>query len=133
MNFKKIFTSDFFFTIDIAKLHRTDWVVFIVGALLIAVGLFISILRRNKANPYSKSVLSRLSRLFITIGLLELLWFLFRFEAVKWFGTRFTAALVLLIGLIWLAAILKDYFKNHKKRTTEWEKEQLKLKYLQQR
>ncbi len=132
MNYlKKIFTTEFFFQLNTATMQRSDWAVLIAGAVLVAAGLLFIVIQRTKQNPFTKSILSRVAKLFITIGLLELFWCLVRYEAVRWFGTRFAAAVVLLIGLIWAGFILKDYLKNHKSKTVAWEREQVKLKYLQ--
>jgi hypothetical protein len=133
IDWKQIVSPDFFFKIDRVRLHRSDWAVLIVGALLLIAGIMASVYKRSRQVPYAKILIARLVRLYITIGILFVLWFAFRYEVVRWFGTRFAAVLILVYGLVWLGFIAADYFKNYRPNKELWEKEQLKNKYLTQK
>ncbi len=133
IDWNKLFSYEFFFKIDRVRLHRSDWAILVVGAMLILAGVFASVYKRYRQVPYAKILLARLVRLFITTGILFGLWFGFRYESVRWFGTRFAAVIILAYGLTWLGFILVDYIRNYRPHKQLWEKEQLKNKYLVQK
>lgn len=133
IDWKKVFSSEFFLQIDRVRLHRADWLILILGAALVVSGLIVVLIKRSKTNPFAKKLLTRLTQMLVTTGFLEIIWFGLRYEAVRWFGTRVAAALVLAGGLVWLGFILNDFRKRFKKETEAWQKEQLKMKYLGQK
>jgi hypothetical protein len=133
IDWKKIFSEEFFFHIDRIRLHRSDWLVVIIGSLFIIGGVITTVIRRSKQNPFTRQFLLQLTKVFLTIGLLELVWFGLRYEAVRWFGTHFTAVLIFAGGMVWIGVILKKYFQTHKSQTESWQKQQLKMKYLSQK
>lgn len=122
---QKVFTSEFFFQIDRVRMHRSDWALFLIAALLILAGIGALWYKRMQVVPYAKNLLARLARLFFTIGVLLGFWFVCRFEAVRWFGTRFAAVLVIVYGIVWLWFVFWDYRKNYKPNKSGWEKEQI--------
>jgi len=81
-------------------------------------------------NPVDGKYRLKFYHLFLSIGLGEIIWYLCRYENAGFFGSHFVALFVVLIGIIWLMAILASVFKNYKTEKTTWEKEQVRLKYL---
>src|SRR6185503_20310234 len=129
IDWQKVFTKDFFFSIDRLQLHRVDWVVLYFGGALVLIWLVLWIVRRRLKNPISQQLVARVGKLMLTIGLLEALWFGLRYQNVVWFGTHVVAAGLGVIGLVWLIFIIKYYFTLYRIQRQSWEKEQTKLKY----
>lgn len=107
INFKDIqwhdlLTTDFWFDIDRSMLHLSDKLFLYGGGLLVILGIIALIVSRFLSNEFIKKVVKRVSKIFITIGLLEAIWFGLRMQYVQVLGFRFTALLIALAGLIWL-------------------------------
>jgi len=81
-------------------------------------------------NPIDTAFRNRFYRLFLTIGLIEVVWFGARYQNVRFFGTHFVAILVLLVGILWFIQIAVSMFRHYKVDKTAWEREQIKQKYL---
>lgn len=75
-------------------------------------------------------VIRKFKDLMLTVGLFGLVWFGIRYENTPIFGNRYWAALILLIGLVWLGFYLKFALVDYKKIKVEAERETLKKKYL---
>ncbi len=102
INWKVFSTSDFWFNVDRAGLHRGDYLILYAGIGLVAVGILLSLYSRFAKNEFLKKVAGQVATIFLTIGVLEALWFFFRDEYAKALGTKFTAAVVLAVGIVWL-------------------------------
>lgn len=130
MNIKSFFTQEYLFNINRVMLQRTDKVFLALGILLFVLAIVFKLAERMAPNSVDKYFRNRLYRVFLTIGLSEMVWFAARYENVSFFGSHFVALLIGLIGLVWLVFVAKDFIKNYKTRLLEWEKQQQKLKYL---
>lgn len=137
MNFKNInwgevFSKDFWFGIDRAVIHTSDKAFLYIGAGLVALAIITLIYARFSKNHFLGRVAVRFSKIFITIGLLEGLWYLLRIQYVAALGTR-TVALVLLIwGLVWAYFPIKYLLKNYKFDMEKAQREMSREKYLNQ-
>ena len=129
-NFKKLINLDYLFTINRVMLTRSDKVFLTLGIIGVALAVVLKIAARLAPTPADKRIRNRFYNLFLTIGLLEIAWYGARYEYIKFFGSHFVALLFLLIGLVWLIFIIADMAKRYRIERTEWEKEQVKLKYL---
>lgn len=134
INWSVFTTSRFWFGIDrFGGVSLTDKIILWFGAGLLALGIILLIYRVVSKNMLVKPALGRISSVFITVGLLEMFWFLLRAQFVNTLGTRFAALLVGLIGLGFLYSPVKYFFKHYKQDSANFEREQTKQKYLQQR
>ena len=131
IDWNKIFNKNYFLGLERGVLHRIDWAILFFGAWLVLVSIVVWFINRRSKNPVSKQFWNRLGKLFAVIGFLEAFWFLLRYENVQFFGARVTAIAFIVLGLIWLGFILKYYFSGYRVQKQSWEKEQVKLKYLQ--
>ncbi len=129
-DFKKLFNKEYLFSVNRVLLARSDKLFFIVGAVLIILAILLKVASIYAPNPIDKILRNKFYKLFLTIGVLEILWFGFRYENVPFFGSHFIALLILLIGLAWFIKLLISFIVNYKKDKLEWEKEQVKLRYL---
>ncbi len=107
LNFKKIFTPAYLLAVDSAMLHRSDWILLMIGIALTVVGIVTMLTGYYAPNHISRKLWRRLATLSLTIGLLELLWFGFRYENVTVLGTHALAFLILIVGAVWLYSIIK--------------------------
>ena len=101
-----------------------------LGGALVLLAIVFKIAAVLAPSPMDKKVRNKFYGLFLTVGLLELLWYLFRWQNARFLGTPFVAWLLILIGLAWLVFILVGFFKSYKSEKGNWEKEQARLKYL---
>ncbi len=130
MNLKPYFTSDYLFQANTSYISVQEKLFFFLGAILILAGVILKISAVMAPLPVDAKYRQKFYLLFLSIGLSELFWYLCRYENVQFFSSHFVAWLIILIGLIWLAALLVSLLKNYSKEKQNWEKEQLKLKYL---
>ena len=130
-DFKKLISSKYLFEIDTVLMHRSDHLFLIIGIALTAIGIVALLTGRFSSNQFSRKLWYRLSTLTLTIGILEMLWFGFRFEHIRGFGSHFAALAVLLVGVLWLIPIVKYRLTKYRTEIQSWKKEELKQKYLQ--
>ncbi len=135
INFKDIHPAQYFslrylFQVDRVVLHLSDWIFLGIGVGLVAAAIITKLFALFINHPVRKHLLDRFFKAFLFTGLVEALWFGFRYENANVIGTHFVALLVLLIGLLCLIPIIKYYFTKYSPEREQWDKEQLKLKYI---
>jgi hypothetical protein len=130
MNLKSFVSPQYLFQINSAYVSPQEKLFFLAGVILILLSIVLKIASVLAPNPVDGKYRQKFYRLFLSIGLAEIFWYLCRYENVMFFGTRFVAFLIILIGFIWFVAVLAGMFKNYKKEKIVWEKEQVRLKYL---
>jgi hypothetical protein len=81
-------------------------------------------------SPVDAKYRGKFFTLFFSIGLSEVIWYGFRVEYVTFFGSHLVAFLILLTGLIWFVVLVVKMIKNYSKEKQEWEKQQVRQKYL---
>lgn len=129
-----VWSSQFWFGIDRFKgVSMADKMILWFGVGLLAVGIVVLVYRLLSKNKLLKPTLGRISSVFITVGLIEMLWFVLRSQFVNTLGTRFTAVLIGLVGLGFLYSPIKYFLKQYSKDIEIYQKEELKNKYLQKR
>jgi hypothetical protein len=129
INWSQFATGDYWFGID-SVLHQTDKLFFYGGALLIIIGIIAISYARFAANQFLAKVARQVSKIFVTIGVLELLWFGLRYEVAQVIGTRFVAFLILLVGLIWLYYPIRYLISHYETDMTRARREASREKYL---
>lgn len=129
---KYIFSSEFLFFINRVIVERVDYgfLYFSLGLLVLGLVAWLFKRRYKRANPLLAGFFARLVNLFTTVGILGVLWFGVRYEAVRWLGTHFAFLLILLVALVWLGFILKYRLLVYPKERQKAEKEAIKNKYL---
>ncbi len=129
-NFQKLLTKDYLFKVNTVILLRSDKLFFVIGGVLVVLAIIFKIASLYAPNPVDKVLRNKFYRLFLTTGILEVIWFGFRFENVPFFGTHFVALLILLIGAAWFVKLVVSTIMHYKGDKVSWEKDQVKLKYL---
>ena len=130
MSFKEFFAVKSLFEINRVMIEPADKVLMSVGLALVLLAIIFKLAAAYAPTPVDKKYRSKFFNLFAWIGLLELVWFGARAQYVRFFGTRFTALLILLVGLAWFVPLVISSFKHYSEEKTQWEKDQVKAKYL---
>lgn len=130
INWKELITKQYWFGLDRGVVHLTDQIILYAGAALVLFGVILLIVKLISKDTLKKPQISRVSSVFITVGLLEMLWYVLRWQYVNALGSRFMAALIGVIGLMFLWKPIKYFLFSYRKDVVIQSKEQLKEKYL---
>ncbi len=130
INWKEVFSYDFIFGVDSSGLHKSDHWILYAGVALLTAGIILMLYRLMVKNVFLKKVARQFGNIFITIGVLEIIWYGLRFENTQALGSKFTALLFALIGLIWMYWPVKYLFTRYKTDMAEAERKVMRDKYL---
>lgn len=130
MNYKTLLTSDFWFQVDRSGLHLSDKIILWIAVGLVVLACLQFLGSRYVTRPFDKEILRKLAGATLWFGLLELLWFVFRYEYATMLGTHAAALVIALPFLIRIGYLKIKYLRNRKVALAIWQKEQVKLKYL---
>lgn len=110
---------------------ENEIVFFWVAVGLSVLGLLMQLLqRRIAAGSPRRFLLGRFIHLFLTTGVLLLLWAGAAREDIPWLQSSLVAWLLLLGFLVWLGFILRYQLKSYKAQLRAWQEQELKSKYL---
>lgn len=121
--------SKYFWFIQ-SSLQHSDYVFGFVCSGVVVLGIFLGLSKRFIDHKVQIKLLGKFSSLFLTMGLVGLLWFLLRYENTPIFGLRYWAGIIILIALVWLIFILKYWIFNFRSEVREYEHEQIKRRYI---
>lgn len=130
INFKNPISLDYLFNVNPTIASRSDKLFLMLGALAVVLAVAFKISAILALNPVDKKYRGKIFNFLVTVGIWEIVWFGFRYEHIYFFGSNFLAALGLLIGFFWLAIIVFKMVKYYGLERRNWEKEQVRLKYL---
>lgn len=130
MNFKQFLSPQYFFQINRVLIAEGDKWFFVAGIVLVIMAIVFKLGALYAPDPVNKKYRQKFFSLLLSIGLAEMVWYGARVQNVSFFGTHFTAWLVVLIGLVWLAVLMVKMFRHFGKEKRAWDKEQVRLKYL---
>ena len=127
---KHVFSVSYIFDFNIMVLSMGDRLYMIAGFIAALVAAILEIFSIYSKNPVTKNMWHKLSAPIGTAGILEVIWYSFRYENVRLFGSHFAAWLIGLIILIWLITAIKYVIKDYRREKQNWQKQQIKLKYI---
>ena len=127
---KHFFSYQYLFDVNTVFISPKEKLFFMAGAVMVLLAIVLKIAAKLSKNPVDVKYRNKFYSLFLSIGIAEVIWYGARYENVRFFNTKFVAWSIVLIGIIWLVTILVKTFKNYGAEKTEWDKEQVKLKYL---
>lgn len=131
LDFTKLWDKIYLFGPNPPDLARSDLIFFWVSLVFVVAAIISKIIVFRTAPGSPKRMLwSRIFHLFLTIGILVLLWVGARFENIPWLGTHVVVLSLFLIGLVWLVFIMRYYLVEGRSRQSMWEEEKIKQKYL---
>jgi hypothetical protein len=128
--FKNFFTAKYLFETNIILIPQQDKYFFVAGVAMAILAFVFKLSAIYAPDPVNKKYRQKFFNLFLYIGFCELIWYGARVQHVRFFGSRFVAWLVVLVGLMWLARLILKMAKNFGKEKNVFDKEQVKLKYL---
>ncbi|HTL39225.1 MAG TPA: hypothetical protein VL306_00205 [Methylomirabilota bacterium] len=97
---------------------------------LVGVSIIIWIWTRFIRHSVWKKFIKQFEYLYLTIGLIGLLWFGIRYENTPIFACRYWMGIILLIAIIWKIFILKYLIFNFPAEVKDYNHEQIKNKYI---
>jgi len=124
------FSYNYLMQVDRVTLHLSDWIFLDIGLALVGLGIIAKLAAIYIKHPVTKRLVNRKFKVLTIVGLIEVMWFGFRYENAQVIGTHILAIAILVIGLLCFIPILKYYFRSYRAERDAWNKEQLKLKYL---
>lgn len=120
----------FWFSQPSSSLNSIDTTFGNIFLVLLILALLTYIAKRFVAHQVYLKLMLKLARMFLTIGLLGLFWYGFRYENVPIFGRRYWAGMVLIAALIWFGYIVKYLIMRFRSERDEYDKYLLNSKYL---
>jgi hypothetical protein len=130
MTISQFFSVKSLFEINRVMVEPADKALMFVGLVLVVLAILFKAATFYAPTPVDKKYRGRFFNLFAWIGISELIWYAARAQYVRFFGTRFVALFILLIGLCWLVPLVVKSFRHYSAEKDQWEKDQLKQKYL---
>jgi hypothetical protein len=127
---RHLFSQNYLFGPNIGIFSRSDKGYFLVGLLMIVVAVGLSIYKRVIKDKLKKHLVKVWRRMFVTIGILGMLWAVLRYELVPFFSMHIVIWVIYLIGLIWILFILKYWFIDYKKERMDAMRDQQMKKYF---
>jgi hypothetical protein len=126
----ELLTSRYWFGQALPGFHSTDYVYLAYAVLLVIVGIGLVLYKRSTKDRLRKDLISRWYHFAFTIGILGLLWTLFRYELVRTLSLRAVIFAIYTAGDIWLIYLLKYTLVDYKKKRELADREEQKRKYM---
>ncbi len=133
IHFSNLLKKDYWLEIDRVSLHFIDKSFLYLGAVLVVLGVGVLVWKSIYKNQLLKPSLSTIGNTLLVVGILEMLWFLLRIQFISVLGTRISALIVVIAGILWLIKPIKYLLLHYKSDLQDYHKKQLKEKYLQMR
>lgn len=130
INWSEVFSKDFWFGIDRFAIHLSDRMFLWTGIVLVVLSIIFLLYARFASNQFLAKFALRVSKILLIIGLSEGVWYLLRTQFVQALGTRFTATVILLLGLVWLYFPIRYLVTHYKVDMEKAQREANREKYL---
>ena len=128
---KYFFKPSHLFTLRPGAMHfRAVMILLAIFMILIIGSLALKVYRKKIRDGLKIKGLERLFRLFLTIGILGLIYLFFAWQGVVLLAARFWLLLILISGAVWLAFILKYLLMQVPQLRQELEQKRKFKKYL---
>lgn len=128
--FNKFFSYNYWFVYQTTPFSRSDKYFFAGSIILFFAAFFLQIISAYGKNFLRRDFIRRWAILCWTIGIFALIWSGLRQQLIRTLSARIVVACIYLAGLVWAVWLVRYYFKTYKAQKAEYEKEQLKRKYL---
>jgi hypothetical protein len=113
-----------------AMTNRAVAILGIICVILIIAGIVVRVMLPKIKDGLKIKGIRRLMHLFFTVGGLGLTYLFFGWQGMALLGARFWLLIIILVGLVWLAFILKYLFLVVPKRRAEIDGQRNFKKYL---
>ena len=111
-------------------LNNFDNTVGYFSAALIALSVLTWLAARFVKHKVVKKALRKFFSLFLTTGLLGLLWFGLRYENTPIFGRRYWVIVLAALMVVWLAYVLRYLFTTFRAEKAEYDRQMINSRYL---
>jgi hypothetical protein len=99
MNINTFWTLKFWFSVERANLHTRDYLIGILGIVLVSLSLFLWFYASKNVKPSLIKYWNSFRNTCAWVGGYLIFWLGFRFQYVDLFGTYFAALIVILAGV----------------------------------
>jgi hypothetical protein len=130
IKWREFITPSFWFQMNYLEMHQSDRLFGVAGLALIVLAIIAYIYARFVNNVFLTKVAKRIAKIFLTIGIFEVIWLGLRYEYVQALGTHIVALLILIVGLIWLYYPIKYLITHYKIDMAEAQRAASREKYL---
>lgn len=129
--FQHVFNVSYIFDFSNMILTVGDRMYMIVGFLMVVLGSVFQVIGLYSKNPVSRLMWYRLASPLGVGGILEVFWYVARYENINLFGSHFVAWGIGIVVLVWIFFPIRYLLGRYNKERVNWEKQQIKLKYIQ--
>ncbi len=121
----------FWFAQPSTVLSNYDFVLGYIFAGFVALSLILWLVKKFFIqHPVTQRLVARTANAMFWMGVVGLIWFSFRYQAIPILSKRFLAALVILIWLVWIGNIKLYFWRRYFPEKQEYDNLQLKNKYI---
>ncbi len=130
MDIKTLVSKTFLFDVGFPAVRNFDqaWLIISLGAL--AIGAVLWLAYKLSSVPVDIKYRHKLASPLLFMGLCGLVWYGLRYQQVRLLSARVIIILIAVVSIIWLVFVIAKMFKNYNSEKMNWEKQQLKAKYL---
>ncbi|HEX9502916.1 MAG TPA: hypothetical protein VF974_01155 [Patescibacteria group bacterium] len=127
---KRLFDYYFWFAQPPTILEQADKYLGYIFAGLLVLAITFILLKKLSNNSINRGLFQKFWYLTLSTAIMGIVWLGIRYENTQIFGRRYWAGITLLIGIVWLLFIVKYLIFDYRRLKNEYEKEQVKNKYL---
>jgi hypothetical protein len=120
----------FWFAQPSSVLNDYDWGVGYFFAGLLVLSIIIWVINYFVKHPVTKKLLNRYATALFWFGVVGLIWFGFRYQAIPIFSKRIFAGSVIVLGIVWLGFVKWYFVRRYFPEKREYDYNQLKSKYI---
>ena len=132
MNLKNLLYYSYWFKVPVIATGFVYWVMLLVLIGLVALGVAASVARKAFEEKSLGNLAQKINNLGVAMGLSGLVLFFFRQQSAPILGWRIWFLVWVVVLVIWIAMILRYYFKRVPQIRAEHAERQQKEKYLPQ-
>ncbi len=127
----KLWDKTYLFSPSFTSFTRSEHIFFWTAVVFLVLGVAAKIVVwYTEAGRPKKVLFGRFFHLFLTSGLLLMLWYGARVEQVPWISAHISALLVFVVFFVWLVFIVSFFWRKYRKLEESWSEQKIKQKYL---
>jgi cellulose synthase/poly-beta-1,6-N-acetylglucosamine synthase-like glycosyltransferase len=121
----------FWFAQPATQLNNYDWAAAYIFAGLLVLSILGGLVNKFFIkHPIVKKLVSKWTAALLWTGIIGLIWFGFRFQAIPIFSKRFWAGAIMVMGLVWLGFVKWYLVKHFFGEKRDYDYNAVKSKYI---
>ena len=112
------------------EMSRSEKLYFAISILLLILSAIIFIAKRMSKDKLFRVLARKWFNVVFWVGLIALVWSGFRYETIQYLSANVIVLLDFIVGVVWAACIVKYQLTTYRQLRVDFEKEQVKLKYM---